>query len=615
MTTYILDLETNGLLDEVTTIHIICLRNINTGETHTYNSQTPHGITQGLAKAALADVLIGHNLQEYDIRVIQKLYPNWRTEAKLVDTLIISQLIYPQLKDDDFNAIKKRPDFPKKLIGRHSLKAWGHRLGEHKGDYTGSWESWNQDMEDYCIQDVLVTHTLYNHLMSRNYSQVAIDLEHNVTRIITRQIKHGFQFDEVAARKLYVQLTNERSALSQRICSQFPNWYARDGKSLSVEVDGHRVSCSILPKLDNKAQGYTKGRPVTKIKLVEFNPASRDHIGYQLIKKYGWKPTVFGADGKPKADEVTLKPLTKFGVVQDIRDYLIMDKCLGQLAEGTQAWLKLVKNGRIHGRVQTNGAVTGRMTHSNPNVAQTPGKKKKYGPACRSLFTVRPGYKLVGADAAGLELRCLAHFMAKYDGGAYGVAASTGNQDDGTDIHTVNQKAAGLPDREMAKTFIYGLMYGAGDEKIGAIIGQGKQAGTRLRKQFLAGVPAINSLIATVKKAAARGYLIGLDGRHIAVRSEHAALNSLLQSAGAIVMKTALVHLDNNLTDIGYRYGTDYEFVANIHDEFQIECRDVLAETIGKAATQAITQAGETYGFRCPLAGDYKIGNTWAETH
>jgi DNA polymerase-1 len=454
MSIFILDLETNGLLEEVSTIHILCLRDINTNETYTYNSQSPTGITDGLAHAATADVLIGHNLLSYDIAVINKLYPAWTTSAKLVDTLIISQLIYSQMRETD-NAVsaKHYPDMPKNLFGRHSLASWGYRLGENKGDYHGGWSTWNQEMEDYCIQDVLVTHKLYNKLMAKNYSQIAIDLEHDVARIINRQVKHGFRFDVPAARKLFVKLSDERSVLEKQICSQFPNWYARDGKALSVTVDGRQVSCSILPKKDSKSLGYTAGRPVTKIKLVEFNPTSRDHIGNRLVKLHGWKPTEFGIDGKPTVDENTLKHL-QFPVIPALLDYFIVNKCLGQLAEGKQAWLKLEKAGRIHGRVQTNGAVTGRMTHSNPNVAQTPSKKNKYGHDCRSLFTANAGWKLVGADASGLELRCLAAYMAKYDDGAYAHAAIAGNSDDKTDIHSLNQRAAGLPTRDVAKTFI-----------------------------------------------------------------------------------------------------------------------------------------------------------------
>ncbi len=608
MKSFVLDLETNGLLESVSTIHILCLRDTATGTTYTYNSQTPTGIAEGLAHAASADVLIGHNLQEYDIRVIEKLYPAWTTNAKLIDTLIISQLIYSQMKENDFNWIKKHPEYPKHLIGRHSLESWGHRLGEHKGDYAGGWAAWSQEMEDYCIQDVAVTHKLYDHLLSKNYSQTAIDLEHDVARIIARQVRHGFRFDVPAARKLYVTLAKERAELSKQICDVFPNWYTRDGKSLSVQVDGHTVSCSLLPKKDSKSLGYTAGRPVTKVKLVEFNPTSRDHIGNRLRKLYGWKPTEFGADGKPTVDEETLKHL-KYPVVKAIMDYLIVGKCIGQLAEGKQAWLKLEKKGRIHGRVQTNGAVTGRMTHSNPNVAQTPSKTNKYGHACRALFTADTGWALVGADASGLELRCLAAFMARYDGGAYVKTVLEG------DIHSVNQRAAGLATRDMAKTVIYALMYGAGDDKLGAIIGGNRGSGIQMRRNLLHNLPALAKLLTAVQDAAKRGYLVGLDKRHVHVRSSHAALNTLLQSAGAMLMKRSLVILDDNLTKMGYIPGIDYEFVLNVHDEIGTTCRTELAEIVGKESVLAMEQAGESFELRCRITGEYKIGKSWAETH
>jgi DNA polymerase I-like protein with 3'-5' exonuclease and polymerase domains len=205
--------------------------------------------------------------------------------------------------------------------------------------------------------------------------------------------------------------------------------------------------------------------------------------------------------------------------------------------------------------------------------------------------------------------------MAKWDQGAYSITVCEGKQEDDTDTHSVNQRAAGLDTRGTAKTFIYAFLYGAGDTKIGSIVGKGRTAGKALRAKFLAGLPALGKLIDAVKRASSKGYLIGLDGRQVRVRSDHAALNTLLQSAGAIVMKKALCILDDSLQSLGLRLGVDYEFMGNIHDEFQLSVLERHAELVGKTAVESIMLAGEYFKMRCPLTGEYKIGKNWADTH
>jgi DNA polymerase I-like protein with 3'-5' exonuclease and polymerase domains len=452
-------------------------------------------------------------------------------------------------------------------------------------------------MDDYCAQDVEVTTTLWNLLMSKGFSEESIQLEHDVAPIIERQTRYGFLFNQEKARKLEETLVARRSELADKLREAFPPWEVKDGPLF-------------IPKRDNKARGYIKGVPVQKYKTLVFNPASRDHIASRLIATHKWKPTQFTDSGKPKVDETTLEGLP-YPEIPLLVEYLTVEKRLGQLSEGKQAWFKVVKkDGRIHGRVTQNGAVTGRMTHSNPNVAQVPAVGAPYGAECRELFCVPPGKKQVGADASGLELRCLAHFMARWDSGAYAKVILEG------DIHSVNQEAAGLPTRNNAKTFIYAFLYGAGDEKIGSIIGKGRTAGKALKEKFLKGLPALNSLLVAVKgKAGKHGYLLGLDGRKLHIRSDHAALNTLLQSAGAVVMKKGLVILDRDLQEQGFVPGVHYEFVANVHDEWQVECDEDIAEIVGKAATAAIRKAGDHFGFRCPLDGEYKVGDNWKDCH
>jgi DNA polymerase I-like protein with 3'-5' exonuclease and polymerase domains len=282
-----------------------------------------------------------------------------------------------------------------------------------------------------------------------------------------------------------------------------------------------------------------------------------------------------------------------------IMEYFTISKRVAMV----KAWLEAVgDDGRIHGRVNSCGAVTGRMTHSKPNLAQVPAIYSPYGEECRELWIVPEGKCLVGIDASGLELRMLAHYMNDKE---YTEEILNG------DIHTANQLAAGLQSRDQAKTFIYAFLYGGGDGKIGEIVGGRPKDGQRLKADFLANTPALGALRKRVTGECGKGWLRGLDGRHLHIRSSHSALNVLLQSAGAIVMKQALVLLEK----FASTYKIDYKFVLNVHDEFQVEVKETQAEQFGRLAVDCIIRAGIDFKLNCPLDGEYKVGSNWAQTH
>ena len=336
-----------------------------------------------------------------------------------------------------------------------------------------------------------------------------------------------------------------------------------------------------------------------------FNPDSRQQIARCLIDKYDWKPEVFTPNGQPQVDESILKALPH-EEAKLLVDYLTISKRIGQLAEGKEAWLKLEDSGSIYGRVNTVGTVTSRCSHSRPNVAQVPAVYAPYGKECRGLFVARDDMVLVGVDASGLELRCLAHYLARFDGGIYADIIVDG------DIHTANQKAAGLKSRDDAKTFIYAWLYGAGPQKIGSIVGGGVKEGLRLMTRFLSKMPALKHLKTAIEeRVESRGYLVGLDGRHIPIRSKHSALNALLQCAGAVLMKQATV----DARRLHRMEKIDVHQVAHIHDEIQYEAVESRADRVGELAVKAIQEAGTPFGFKCPLDGEYKVGRDWSETH
>lgn len=530
-----------------------------------------------------ADVLIGHNIMAFDIPALRKLI-GFIPKAQIKDTLVMSRLCFPDLRNDEFRLIND--GFPKELVGSHSLRAWGHRLGLLKGE-SPSFDSWSPEMVEYCKQDVRVTVRLYEHIAD-NIPAVAEDIEHRFAEIIRKQERTGFAFDVHAAEKLHSSLLKEKIEIEHQMRIVFPDKV--------IERVSEKTGKKLKPKIE------------------EFNPGSRLQIAERLTEKYGWQPEEMTPDGRPRVDESVLESLD-YPEAKFLAKYLTCIKRLGQLADGDNAWLKLHKNGRIHGRVNTNGAVTGRCTHSFPNMAQVPTD-----PAYRSLFIANSGMVLVGADASGLELRCLAHFLGKYDNGDYARKVIA------TDIHWENAKAFGLAPqqqqdkanpshkaaRNQAKGGIYALIYGAADTKLGLVLGGDPKKGKKSRANFYAAVPAFQKLKDDVEKTvASKGHLKGIDGRVLPIRSPHAALNTLLQSAGAVIMKKAciLAHEEYEAKNIPVAQ------VAAVHDEYQLMCFPQHADEVGKIMVKAIQNAGAAFGFRCPLDGEYRVGKNWAETH
>jgi len=591
------DIETDGLLDVLTKVHSLVIKDTDTGQRWSCADKPGYmPVKDGVRMLMEADLVIGHNIIKFDIPALQKVYP-WFDIAvdRMRDTLVLARLLWADVGDIDAKRVNK--GFPRKLIGAHSLEAWGFRLGVLKGEFgkTSDWSAWTPEMQAYCEQDVEVTDALWKRIAAKEPAPRAVTLETWFAYIIAKQERFGYTFDRDKAVKLYMTLLEKRQEIDRELKKFFGSWYVSLG--------------TFTPKANNSKAGYTKGAPFTKLKLVEFNPSSRQQIANRLIKLYGWKPQAFTESGQPQVDEDILADLP-YPPCKLLAERFMLEKRIGQLAEGDNAWLKLERNGRIHGSVNTIGAVTGRCTHSYPNVAQVPSVRAPYGAECRELFCAPPGMTQVGADASGLELRCLAHYMARYDGGAYAQLLLTG------DVHTANQQAAGLPTRDNAKTFIYAFLYGAGDEKIGQIVGKGAKEGKRLKESFLKKTPALKRLKDAVAfKVKQHGFLTGIDGRKLKVRSEHAALNTLLQSAGALLVKQATVNLYQELTRRGYVWGTDWAMVAHVHDEYQLHVRTELAEEVSKVAVWSFQQAGRDFDWRCPLDGEAKLGANWKECH
>jgi DNA polymerase I-like protein with 3'-5' exonuclease and polymerase domains len=627
------DTESDGLLEDATKVHCLAAINLDTGERSSYG---PNGLGPALQLLRRASELVGHNILRHDLPLLRRLL-GFTTDARITDTLVLSRLIYPDLKRDD----QGREGFPDSLIGRHSIEAWGHRLGEKKGDYAKLrrdqgfseeeiWGSWSQEMHDYMCQDCETNLKLYEHLDTFGYSAAAIELEHRIAAVCDRMEHTGVPFDTGGAGKLHCQLVARRGDIERSLVERFGTWQVVDRK--------------FVPKRDNKRLGYTAGVEVTKYKTVEFNPGSREHIA-RVLQDRGWKPTEFTKTGRPEINEDTVATIVaQYPEMSGLGEYLMLTKRLGQLAVGDRALMQAVQpDGKIHGSISTMGTVTGRASHHHPNLGQVPNLGSPFGKEFRSLFYAPEGWVLVGADMAGLELRGLAHYLHPLDGGAYtrtvlegdphwahtiamGLVAPGTERLGGSELHTIL--------RNGSKTFVYGYVYGAGSWKLGEIIYQiclaakhldpdllkrffkngatpeaFQAVGSRVKQRFARGITGFQELKKKVATQYSRhGWMPGLDGRRIPCRSEHSALNAMIQSCGAVLCKRWVCDVADRLPGSSY-------LGLWVHDEMQIWCPQPWATHVKELCEHHAQRAGEDYGFRVRLDSKATIGPNWSSTH
>lgn len=628
------DLETNGLLLQLTTIHVMCIGNVRTGEVITYTDHDPaypslaegvKRLSQHVARNAKKKrrCTVAHNGINFDRKALKKVtgvdIPLWA----IFDTMVAGRLRDPE------------------RLGGHKLEGYGIEMGILKGVYDGGWDLYNEDMRAYCHQDGVVTIALFLKLKPVLSWGESCDLEHIVAFLIDLQMENGFKLDVKAGIKLAAEVGDSRQRLIAELQREFGEIAVSTGTTVPKK------------SMTRKGFEYTEGAAYTKFKYVDFNPGSEYHVSRKLKARHGWNAPLT-EKGNPNITEAVLKKLD-FPEAELLIKFSREEKRWTQLAgppkvnkkTGKQSgggWLHHAdENDRVHGYVNPNGAVTGRMTHRMPNSANI-----DKDPAMRSLWIPRDLWVLVGCDAEGLELRVLAHYLTPYDGGILTRQLLEGDKTKGTDAHSVNRNNTELYSRDGAKTLLYGSLYGAGDEKAGHIwiadwrasgkplsewpswgVEQSKKypdrwrvrpaaaIGKIVKQRLIKGIKGFKELKdAIAAKAKSQGWLKGIDGRRIRVRHAHAALNSLLQGTGAIVMKKALAIYHEEITEAhGLIHGIDFGYCANVHDEVQQETKPEYADLCGRTFRDAITKAGEHFKFRCRLDGAYDIGKNWHETH
>ena len=545
----VLDIETNGFKDVATEIHCIVSKCYQTGDVKSWVGEE---IKEFGEWSKQVDTFIMHNGLSFDAPILNKFTNAKIKPTQVRDTLIESQLYRPTRTS-------------------HSLKSWGIYLNKYKGDVE-AFDTYTPEMLDYCKQDVEITFDVAK-LLEKEGERFSINsklLEHKIRIILDKQEENGFAFNMKKAQELRAVLKEELYDLEQ--------WSLEEFEPTIIEMK-------------------------TKTKEIPFNISSRQQIADRLMKR-GWKPKQFTDKENVIVNEAVLKtiknPELKL-ITKRFARYFLIQKRVAML----ESWIDACKeDGRVHGRVLKLRTITGGMAHNSPNMAQVPAVYSPYGRDCRKLWTIsnQMTHKLVGTDASGLELRCLAHYLGDQN---YTDEILNG------DIHTKNMELAGIDNRDQAKTFIYAFLYGAGAEKIGKIVGAGRKEGHALINRFLSNLPSLKRLREQVGSASRKGVIKGLDGRLIHVRSPHSSLNTLLQGAGAIICKRWLLNIMSRV----YNKRLDVKLVASVHDEYQFE---VANKDIGDfcAITKiAIKDSESQLKLRCPLDNSYKVGVTWAETH
>lgn len=730
------DTESNGFVSNATKLHCIGITDVETGD---YTGYRPHEIGAAVKRMHKADELIGHNIQRHDIPLLTKL-TQWKPRPEVIirDTMVMARLIFPNVKATDQKLIDagKMPG-GKDYKGKHTIAAWGYRLGCPKGDYAKVkeaearaqgitdphaiiayvWGTFNEDMFSYMGQDCETNFELWKHLNPDKYSQPALQLEHDVAEVCNSMEMYGVPFDLTAAGRLQADLTERKHQLGSKLKAEYGFWYQPVSpdptKALFTPKKGNKPSVWRYdakndqwgwstpgywgPSTEDWAyddikhpdhpkhhasgkQRVVNGYPCTKLKLVEFNPGSRDHIA-RVLKLRGWVPTKLTDGGKPQIDEEVIESIVaRYPEMDGLGDLMMIDKRLSQLCGTDNSLMASVKDtGCVHGVINPMGTITSRGAHMFPNLGQVPSAKKPYGKDFRGLFMCGPamphGWVALGADQEGLELRGLAHYLAKLDGGKYAQIVCHG------DPHWLHAQVMGLAEEverdkhnklhtivreDGSKRFIYAYIYGCWDDMAGSILyecllnakrnggpegealyakffggpassGRGELAmglregaphmpptekalrrvGKNARDAFLTRIEGFGKLKELIAEQIERkGRIVGLDNRIIPVRSDHSALNFMIQSAGAIICKRWLVDAFKECC-AKFKLGWDGDFVFClwVHDEIQVCCRKEVAKEIGEILVRCAKKAGEPYGFRVPLDSKYVIGASWADTH
>lgn len=720
---FIFDIESNGLLPHHTTppfvmdkIHCLALKCIDSGKSLDFK---PDDMDKAVEILGNAEYVAGHNIIGFDIPALQMIYPVLNTaNFRIYDTLVMSRMCFADVKESDFRLFA-RGKLDGKLIGTQGLEAWGQRLGLHKGDYKVDreeelkrlhkeagleaptkeelhmyvWGTWNESMHDYMVNDVEVNFLLWEKLQAMEWSHESTVLEHTVHALMDQQERNGFFIDRPKLEKLEKHLRAEHQKLTDAATAEIGEWYRpcrvhKDEPNVSDWENADRriwgnvdtVKRTVSYKKSNEKMlesgMYDKLRPdmtenskFVRVELKEFNPSSRQQVVDRFGYLYGWEPRDFTEKGTPIVDDTILRELSEeIPLANTIAEIFFYQKRLGLVADGKNGWLKLIKDdGRIHGRVNCGGAVTGRATHAAPNVSQVPGVTPKefkkielfdayiesnknksistglpkiisskwndkkgegkvfvrgrdgeYGWDCREVFTVEKGYKLIGTDLSGVEFRCLGNLTFPFDDGEIVDVVLNG------DIHQRNADATGIP-RGKAKTLLYAALYGGGDVKLGSIMeplaSEAKQMmlGKQAREKLMKAMPSLDKAIKEIKREKRRnnGTIRGLDGRRLYIRSDHAALNTRLQSDGALIAKKWITLIDEMFYDMGWDHHIkgEYAYTHFVHDEIGIAVREGLEQIAADVTIKAAALAGEYFNFKCPIAAESKIGMSWAETH
>ena len=621
------DIETDGL--DSTVIWCLVLKNIDTKEVLIFaNGLGYEPVRVGVGLLRAADYTIGHNVIWFDLPVLNKLEKAGLEPERQIDTLVVSRL----LNSWDY--------------AQHGLEAWGERLGYPK-TYFKDWSHLSQEMIDYCVNDVEVNFKLWEQFRDYVFSPLwkdALRVEHDTAIFYREMHENGFPFDREKAEKLRFEIDIEREKLNVDIQREFPPKAKFLGEIYPKVTKNGVLSLVNFKWLDGVPEkcGYQPNAPFSRIIWEEFNPASPTQV-IDRMHEFGWEPTektkghiAAERDGDLdklehfrkygwKISEENLKTLSPEApkAAHSLVRWLLLNSRVTTLTTWLEAYDERTR--RIHGTVKHIGTWTHRASHTDPNTGNITrvnydkdgntlwGEAGDYGADFRSLWTSIPGWKLVGCDAEGIQLRVLAHYMEDDE---FTKALVSGSSKDKTDVHSLNQQKLGhvCKTRDVAKTFIYSWVLGASATKSAIVLSCKVGEAVQARKQFLEGYPGLKRIKQELIPAdAERGYFEGFDGRKVFCDSEHLMLAGYLQNGENLIMKYANRLWQTELKKLHI----PFQQVNMVHDEFQTLVLDEegFPEEAGKVMAQSIVQAGIDLGVKCPQAGKAKIGMNWYDTH